>query len=113
VIETKNVAGKVTIRRGELFVAGRRKPAFVEEAWREAVAVQTVVSETMAGMEMDARPLICFHRADLPWGKTSVAGVALVYPRGMVKTLRNGSRRVTASQVAEIAAAIERRLPPA
>jgi hypothetical protein len=82
-------------------------------AWREAVAVQTVVSETMAGMEMDARPLICFHRADLPWGKTSVAGVALVYPRGMVRTLTNGPRRLTGTEVAEAAAAIERGLPPA
>jgi hypothetical protein len=113
VIETKNVKGKVELRRGELFVAGRRKQAFVEEAWREAAAVQSVVPEVLASLGFDVRPLLCFHRADLPWGKTLADGVPIVYPKGILKVLCDGASRLNAVQVQGVTRQIESRLPPA
>ena len=110
VVETKNVAGKVTVWRGELFVAGRRNQGFVEETWREAVAVQEVLSEVTARLGINVQPLMCFHRADLPWGRTEVAGVPIVYPKGMLKALRNGRQVLSPADVGTIASTLDQRL---
>jgi len=111
-IETKNVAGKVAVVNRELRIAGRRK-AFGEQAWREAVAVQGVIAPVLASLALDVTPILCFTKADLPTGSPSTEGVPLLYPRGMVRTIKSGPRRLSSEQVDRLSAMIEALLKPA
>lgn len=112
VIETKNVAGKVRVVRGELRVAGRRK-GFAEQAWREAAAVQAALAPQLASLALDVRPLLCFLKADLPWSKTTIDGVPLLYPKGVVRTIAASPRCLDPTQVQALAQQLQAVLKPA
>lgn len=77
VVETKNYSGKVTVKGDDLLVSGRRRTAAVEQTWREAVAVQGVLSQELARLARDVTPVLCIHGAELPWSRTIVQGVRI------------------------------------
>jgi hypothetical protein len=110
VVETKNVTGRVTVERGELRVSGRRR-AYAEQAWKEAGAVQAVAATQCAALGLDVTPLLCFTtRAELPWRRASIEDVPILYPKGVVATIRERPARLAPSQVAELAQHLEREL---
>ena len=100
-IETKNYDGKLRVRHGEVWVAGRRKTEILAQARRQAAAVMAIVSPTPVS------PLICIHRADLGWFKVEVDGVRIVTPQEMIKVLRKTPARLTPDEVARIADQID------
>lgn len=112
-IETKNVKGRVTLQGGHLMVGGRKRDDYVEEVWREAVAVQEVLAPVMASLGQSVGPIICFHRAELPWGKTSVQSVRVVGARGLRKIIGKGPVVLTATQVESVAALCDHALKQA
>jgi hypothetical protein len=107
VVETKNYAGRLRVRRGEVSVSGRRKIGIVAQAKREAAVVAVVVSP------VPVTPLICVHRADLGWFKVEADRVRIVSPREMVKLLRKAPVQLAPNQVAWLADRIDRALMPA
>lgn len=107
VVETKSYAGKLSVRRGEVWVAGRRKTEILAQARREADAVAAIVSP------IPVTPLICVHRADLGWFKIELDGVRIVGPRELVKMLRKAPVQRTPDEVAGLADRIDRALNPA
>jgi hypothetical protein len=109
IVETKNVAGRVTVEGGRLRVAGREK-GYVEQAWREAVAVQSAAAETFASLGIDVKPLLCFTRDGLPRKATSAEGVPLLSPRGVVSTIRSMPSRLDPEQVAALHELLDRSL---
>jgi hypothetical protein len=78
VIETKNYKDEAKVRRGELFVGGRRKPEFITQVWEEAGVVQAVLAEHVARLAFDVKPVLCFSRSDTEW--TKLEGVETVGP---------------------------------
>ena len=102
-IETKNVTGRVAIKAGHLVVGGRKKDKYVEEARREAQAVQQVLAPVMASLGRDVQPVLCFHKAELPWGKTSVQSIPLVGGRGLTRYLSKRPVALSPEQVHSIA----------
>lgn len=113
VIETKNVKGRVAVKDGHLLVGGRKKDKYGEEAWREAQAVQEVLAPVMASLGQGVHPILCFHKAELPWGKTSVQSVPIVGGSGLSRHLAKKSEALTLEQVQAIAAFCDHALPRA
>jgi hypothetical protein len=107
IVETKNYGGKLRVRRGEVWVAGRRKTEIVAQAKREAAAVAGVVSP------VSVTPLLCVHRADLGWFKMEADGVRIVAPKEMVRVLGKAPLLLTPDDVTRPADQIDKSLVPA
>lgn len=111
VIDTKNVAGKVSVTRNGLRVAGRRRDAMVTGVQgqiaviRQALDDQPVPSDAIHGV-------LCFSRAELPWSRATPGGVALLNPRGLARTLRRPGP-LSPGQVHDLATVLAQRLPVA
>jgi Nuclease-related domain len=113
VIETKHVAGPVTLAGTELRVRGRRCP-YPEQAEREADQVTAVLAETATTTIPRVHPLLCFTKADVPRRSTRGGlAVPLLTPRGVLATIRSSPRVFEAQQVRELASVLTRRLQPA
>lgn len=111
VVETKRYSGKLTVRGDDIFVAGRRRTEIIEQTLREADVVdQTLVS---AGEATEVTPLLCIHRAELPWRTARVGGVAIVSGRELQRTLTRAHDRLSIEDVRRVAAALDRKLLPA
>ena len=78
VVETKSYKGSLQIRGNEVFVAGRRKNGWIDEVNREAGAVHTALADELLAHGWTVTPIICVHRADLPWFRSEVQGVRIV-----------------------------------
>jgi hypothetical protein len=113
VVETKSYAGSLQIRGNEVFVAGRRKTGMIDEVKREASAVQTALDEEVAAHGWTVTPVICVHRADLPWFRSEVAGVRIVSGKDLVKRLRKADPVLSPADVERLAALAAARLRPA
>jgi hypothetical protein len=107
IVETKNYGGKLRVRHGEVWVAGRRKTEIVAQAKREAAAVAAVVSP------VSVTPLLCVHRADLGWFKMEADGVRIVAPKEMVRVLGKAPLLLTPDDVTRLADQIDKSLVPA
>ena len=105
VIETKNYKGEVTIKGDDLFVAGRKRTSIVEQTWREAVNVQTVLAEHMARLAFDVVPVLCIHGCAVPW--KTVQGVRLVGPRGLKKLITKAKPVLSEEDVRALAQVAE------
>lgn len=103
-IETKNVKGRVAVKDGHLVVGGRKKDKYVEEAWREAQAVQEILAPVMASLGRDVQPVLCFHKAELPWSKTSVQSVPIVKGRSLSRHLAKKPEVLAPEHIQSIAA---------
>jgi hypothetical protein len=103
VVETMSYTGRVSIRGVDVFVAGRRKTAMIEEVRREALAVQIALADEIDANGYLITPIICIHRARLPWFGSEVGGIRLVSGKGLVKRLRKGDRVLGAEEVQRLA----------
>lgn len=104
VIETKRLSGRLTVRGDEVFVAGRRQTKIVEQARWEANVVAGVLAD--AGEQREVTPLLCVHRAELPWRTTRVRGVAILSARGLMAALTNAPEALAADEVERAIAVI-------
>ena len=112
-IETKNVAGKVEIDGDSLRIGGYRQDKIIDQAYREATAVQVALREPLTRLGLTVTPVICLHRGELPWFNKTVRGVRLASGRQLVRLLRAGERRLGAEEVRALAAEADRLLKPA
>lgn len=113
VVETKSYSGSLKIRGDEIFVAGRRKNGWIDEVNREALAVQTALAAEMAALGLTVQPLICVHRADLPWLRSEVRGVRVVSGKGLVSRLGKAESVLAPTDVERLAGLADARLRPA
>lgn len=112
-IETKNLTGKVEIDGDSLRIRGYRQDKIVDQVVREAAAVQVALREPLAGHGLSVTPVICLHRAELPWFNKTVRGVRLASGRQLVRLLRDGDRRLGPEDVQRLADDARRLLAPA
>lgn len=112
-IETKNVAGKVEIDGDSLRIRGYRQDRMVDQVYREAAAVQVALGESLTRLGLTVTPVICLHRAELPWFSKTVRGVRLASGRQLVRLLRRGEARMNPEDVRMLAAEADRLLRPA
>lgn len=113
VIETKSFAGSLQIRGDEIYVAGRRKTAMLDEVRREAAAVETALAPELAAHGWTVTPIICAHRADLPWLRSGVGNVRIVSGKELVKRLREANAVLQPVDIDRLTALLEARLRPA
>lgn len=112
VIETKNIAGRLRIEGGDLRIGGRRVAA-VDEVLREAAAVSLALAPMLSPRNISVRPVICAHRADLPWFRREVRGVRIVSGRDLVRLIRGSDAVLSADEVLELSRLAVRNLPGA
>ena len=110
VIETKSLRGKVEIEGDVLKIGGHRQDRIVDQVFREATSVQIALRQSLDGIGLTAIPALCLHRSRLPLLNRSVRGVRLASGADLTKLLRQGSPRLTAEQVQEVARAADRLL---
>lgn len=111
VIDTKNVAGKVTATRNSLRVAGRRRDGMLTGVQGQIAVVRRALGDQPlpAGV---VHGVLCFTRADLPWARHAPDGVPLLSPRALSRTLlRPGP--LSPEQVERLATVLAERLPSA
>jgi hypothetical protein len=113
VVETKSLKGKLSINGGEIYVDGHRKTAMLDEVKREALAVQVVLADEIEANGFRVTPLICVHRADLPWFRSEAGGVRLVSGKELVKRLRKADPVLSPADVQRLACLADARLKPA
>ena len=106
-VESKNYTGKLSVRHGEVWVAGRRKTEILAQAKCEAAAVAAIVSP------IPVTPLLCVHRADLGWFKAEANGVRIVGPGQLVKLLLKAPVQLRPDEVQRLADQIDRAFRPA
>jgi hypothetical protein len=112
VVETKRYRGSLTIRDNELFIESRRKTTIVEQAIREAEAVRRVLIDA-GESALSITPILCMHLTELPWRTPTIAGVAIVGPRGLTKSILGGTGPLTSEDVIRVARILEGGLRPA
>ena len=113
VVETKSLGGALQIRDNDVFVSGRRRTKMIDEVKREALAVQTALAKELAVRGWMVSPVICVHRADLPWLRSEVAGVRIVSGKDLVKRLLEADHLLAPADVERLAALAAARLRPA
>jgi hypothetical protein len=113
VVETKSFGGQLKVRGNETYVAGRRKTAMLEEAKREALAVQVALAPELEALGIPVVPIICVHRASLPWFGARAGGVRIVSGKDLAKRLREADARLAPDAVERLAAAAANSLAPA
>ncbi len=113
VVETKSFSGQLKVRGNEVYVAGRRKTTMIEEAKREALAVQVALAPELEALGIGMVPVICVHRASLPWFGADARGIRIVSGKDLVKRLRKADPRLVTEAVERLANAAAERLKPA
>lgn len=113
VVETKSYKGSLRIRGDEIFVAGRRKNEWIDEVNREALAVQKALAAELSGLGLAVQPIICVHRAELPWFKSEVRRVRVVGGKDLVSRLRKAELVLSPADVERLAALADTRLQQA
>lgn len=112
VVETKSFGGSLKVRGNEVFVAGRRRTGMIEEAKREALAVQVALAMELETVDLPVVPVICVHRASLPWLGAAAGGVRIVSDKDLVKRLRKAEPRLQPDAVELLASTAAARLRP-
>ena len=112
-IETKRLSGKVEIFGDELRIGGRQRDGIIDQAYREAVAVQVALRDHLDPLGLTVTPIICLHDGELPWFNKTVRGVRLASGRGLVRQISEGAERLTGEQVQALADVASARLQPA
>ena len=113
VVETKSYKGSLQIRGNEVFVAGRRKNGWIDEVNGEAAAVRTALADEVLAHGWTVTPIICVHRADLPWFRSEVKGVRIVSGKDLVDRLRKADPVLSPADIECLAAIAAARLRPA
>ena len=102
-IETKSLAGKVEIHGDSLTIGRRRQDKIIDQVYREATALQIAMGERLTRLGVTVTPVVCLHRAELPWFNKTVRGVRLASGRQLARLLREGEVRLSADQVQALA----------
>lgn len=113
VVESKSFSGTLEIRGSEVYVAGRRRTAMLDEVRREVAAVEAALGPEFAALGIRVMPLICVHRAELPLFRSEADGIPIVSAKGMVKRLRAASATLDADVIGRIASIANARVHPA
>lgn len=109
-----NRPGRFKTRGGALFVNGRNKhDQFITQTWKQAVAIQSVLSPYFVPLRMDVKPIICIHAQEIDDPGVVLEGVRIVGPRTLRKTLKKARRRLNENQVSKMAQALDALLKPA
>jgi hypothetical protein len=109
-IETKRLSGKVVIDGDRLRIGGRRQDKIIDQVYRQAAALQVALRDLLDPLSVTITPIICLHDGELPWFNRTVRGVRLTSGRGLVRTMRDASVRLTPAQVQTLAAATSERM---
>ena len=110
VVETKNIAGTLKVRGGDATIAGRRI-GVVDEVESELDAVWNAIGATLEERDLVLQPVICAHRAGLPWFRSRAAGIPIVSGRGLVRLIRGQPEVLSPDEVSDLREIAERRLP--
>ncbi len=110
VVETKNVAGDLRVRGDEVRIGGRRV-ALVDEVRGEVEAAWNAVAPVLAPKGLNVVPIVCAHRADLPFFRRSVADIRIVSGRGLTRYIRDQPPVLSADEVQEHRRLVTRTLP--
>ena len=110
VVETKNVAGDFRVSGDDVRIGGRRV-ALVDEVRREADATWNAVAPVLAPKGLQVVPVVCAHRADLPFFRRSVAGIRIVSGRGLPRYIQGQPGVLSAAEIQELRRLVERALP--
>jgi hypothetical protein len=109
VIESKDYSGQVSLGGNEIRVNGRRV-GWVDQVRREADAVLAVLPADFQKSPAPVTPIICVHRASIPWLRSSAGGVWVVSGGGLVKRFSDAPALLDDHRVREIAVELDRRL---
>jgi hypothetical protein len=112
VIETKSWRGKISIENDEIVLNGWRQGA-VDQALRNAAAVQVAAAADLERLGVNTRPVLCFHRTRLPWFRRSVRGVEIGDGDRLAKLLHRAETRLDEGAVMHLAATLDKALVPA
>jgi len=112
-IETKSLRGQVEMTGDSLIVAGQPRDKMIEQVYRQATAVQIALRDVLTPLGVTVAPLLCIHRARLPFLDRTIRGVTLVSGKALARTLRDAPVRLTADHVQVIADAANQVLPTA
>lgn len=104
VIETKSFGGKLQIRGGDVYVAGRRKTAMLDEVRREVAVVASILADDLERLGIEVTPLICVHRAELPFFRSKAQDIAILSPKAVVNRLRKAEALMSPSDIERLAA---------
>lgn len=114
-IDAKNYTGRLETRgRGqELWVRGRNRSKLLDQARRQTAVVGDVLAAAGLG-HVPVRPALCFVGVEWPllFTPRQAGDVHLVSPRRLPK-LVGGAPVLSATDVAQVAATLERELAPA
>ena len=110
VIETKNIAGDLRVSGSEVRIAGRRI-AVVDEVQRELDATWNAVGPLLGPRGLSITPLVCVHRAKLPFLRRSVTGIRIVSGRGLARSIRRQPVVLDANDIDALRQAVQRTLP--
>jgi hypothetical protein len=110
VVETKNVAGDFRVRGDEVRIGGRRV-ALVDEVRREVEATWNAVAPVLGPKGLHVVPIVCAHRADLPFFRRSVAGIRIASGRGLPRYIREQPPVLSAAEIQELRRLVVRALP--
>ncbi len=106
VVETKHYAATVRVRGGELFIAGRRKPGFVDQVLRQIESVSGVLGVPVTG-------LICVVDGEFPlFGSTRVGGIDVVPPTRLARLIHRAPLVWDPFEVERVSALAAAALPP-
>ncbi len=109
-VETKSLSGKVEIRGGEVYVAGRRRTRMLDEARREAMGVGVALTAELEELELGVTPVIVVHRARLPFFRSTAGGIRIVSGSDLVGALRGAEPVLSPDEVEWLAAIADSRL---
>jgi len=115
-VDAKRYSGKLEARaRGrELWVGGRNRSKLLEQANRQAQAVEQALRA--AGVTAPVRPALCFVGTEFPllFAPTEVGGVVITGPRKLRRHLMPaGADRLSPSAVRKVASVLDDAFPPA
>ena len=101
-VETKSLTGKVVIDGDSVRIGGRRHDRIIDQVYR-AAATQGALGTQLPDLGISVIPVICLHRAELPFFNKTVRGVRLASGRQLERLIQAGDVRLDASQVQELA----------
>ena len=113
VIETRRLQGGMAIVGEKLFVGERARTELVEATYREAVAVQIALSDTLGPAGLTVQPIVCVHGMPQLLLEDEVQGLRVVSGAELAPFVRRRPVLLGAEAVQSIAAATDRRLRPA
>jgi hypothetical protein len=103
----------VEIDGNQLTVRGHPRDKAVDQVFREATAVQIALGDALSRLGVTVTPVLCLHRARMPFFAKAVQGVRVASGKQLAGLLRAGDARLASEQVQALAREADRILKPA